>query len=422
MKKMSKKIEVLFMHQNFPGQYRSLAPELNKLKNYNCRSLSMKQEGAIDGISHDHYKVARGNSKDTHRLAIEFEAKLIRAEAAALKCLEYKKNGYTPDIIISHPGWGETLLVKEVWPDVKLLSYFEFYYNTINSDIDFPESDEYDDEKRSFNLRTKLIARNHTGLMSFSQSDSIVCPTKFQASTAPLLIQNKINIIHDGVNTDTIKRSDEAYIEVTKNNDPKTKKRLTSKDKIITFVNRNLEPYRGYPIFMEALPEVYERHPDAEILIVGGDGTSYGAEAPKNTSHKEIYFNKVKDDLKGANVRFLGRVPYESLLAMLSITSAHIYLTYPFVLSWSMLEAMSLEALIIGSNTEPVAEVINHNKNGILFDFHDSKALAKNINDVLDNNDDYNELRKNARKSIVNNYDLKKICLPKHLDLIKSLK
>ena len=106
---------------------------------------------------------------------------------------------------------------------------------------------------------------------------------------------------------------------------------------------------------------------------------------------------------------------------MLSIT-AHVYLTYPFVLSWSMLEAMSLEALIIGSNTEPVTEVINHKKNGILFDFHDSKALAKNINDVLDNNDDYNEIRRNARKTIISNYDLKKICLPKHLDLIKSLK
>ena len=155
---------------------------------------------------------------------------------------------------------------------------------------------------------------------------------------------------------------------------------------------------------------------------MGGDGTSYGANAPENTSHKEIYFNKVKDDLKGASVRFLGRVPYESLLAMLSITSAHIYLTYPFVLSWSMLEAMSLEALIIGSNTQPVEEVIDHNKNGLLFDFHDSKALAKNINDVLDNSDDYNKMRKNARKTIVDNYDLKRICLPKHLELIKSLK
>ena len=172
---------------------------------------------------------------------------------------------------------------------------------------------------------------------------------------------------------------------------------------------------------MRALPEIFEKHPDVEILIVGGDGTSYGATPPEGQTHKEIYLNEVKKDLKGANLRFLGRVPYKSLMAMFAITSAHIYLTYPFVLSWSMLEAMSLEALVIGSDTDPVKEVIQNKKNGLLFDFHDHKMLAKNVIDVLDNKDDFDQMRKNARKTIVDNYDLKSVCLPQHLKLIKGL-
>ena len=419
---MSKKIEVLCMHQNFPGQYRSLAPELNKLGRYNIRSLSIKEEGAITGIPHYSYNVTNGSNPGTHSLAQEFETKMIRAEAAALKCIEFKKAGYTPDIILGHPGWGETLLVKDVWPNVKLLTFFEFYYNSSNSDIDFDNTlDEDLTPPGGFPLVSKLTARNHTGLMALSQSDAIVSPTKFQASTAPLIFRDKINIIHDGVDTGLLKKSDTAFIEVTKDGDPDNKIRLTQKDKVLTFVNRNLEPYRGYHILMRALPEILDKHPDTNVLIVGGDGTSYGAAAPKGTTHKDIYYNKVKESLKGSNVRFVGRVPYNTLISMLSITTAHIYLTYPFVLSWSMLEAMSLESLIIGSKTGPVEELIENNKNGLLIDFLDHKQLAKTAIEVLDSPNDYNELRKNARNTIVENYDLHSICLPKHLQLIKSL-
>lgn len=419
---MSKKIKVLFMHQNFPGQYRSLAPELNKLDEYSVRSLSIKEEGKIKGIPHFFYKIGQGSNVNTHRLAQEFEAKIIRAEAAALKCIEFKKSGYTPDIIIGHPGWGETLLIKDVWPNVKLLTFFEFYYNTVNSDIDFDTT--LDDDlmpPSGFPLASKLTARNHTGLMALSQSDAIVSPTQFQADTAPKLFRDRINIIHDGVDTSALKKSEDAFIEITKDGEPNNKIRLTKKDKVLTFVNRNLEPYRGYHILMRALPEITEKHPDAHILIVGGNGTSYGANAPDGTTHKDIYFNKVKKDLKSSNIRFVGRVPYNSLVAMLSVSTAHIYLTYPFVLSWSMLEAMSLEALIIGSKTGPVEELIKHNQNGLLVDFLDHKQLAKTANEVLDNPDDYEVLRKKGRDTIVKNFDLQKICLPKHLQLIQSL-
>ena len=198
---------------------------------------------------------------------------------------------------------------------------------------------------------------------------------------------------------------------------------LTKKDKIVTFVNRNLEPYRGYHIFMRALPEILEKHPDAYILIVGEFGVSYGATPKDGTSYKDKFLNEVRKDLKEniKRLRFLGRVDYNSLISMFRVSSAHVYLTYPFVLSWSMIEAMSVGSLVIGSDTEPVKEVISNNKNGLLVDFHDPKNLAKKVIEVLDNKDDYDVIRSEARKTVIKNYDLNTVRLPKQIELVESL-
>ena len=413
---MSKKKNILFVHQNFPAQYKHLAPALHKNKDYEVRSLSMNN-GSIQGIQHYKYSVAKANTPNLNRLAIEFETKIIRAEAAAKKCFEIKESGFNPDLIISHPGWGEVLFLKEVWPNTKILNYFEFYYNTKKSDVDFDLAETVRPDY-GFELTTKLIARNAPFLSSFNQSDMMISPTNFQKSTAPNEYKNKIEVVHEGIDTDVIKPNTDSFIDISSGD---KKIRLTRKDKIITFVNRNLEPYRGYHIFMRALPDVIKKHPDAYIIIIGGDDVSYGAR-PESGNYKDLYFNEIKDKLPiDHNIKFLGTVDYNVLLNFFSITTVHIYLTYPFVLSWSMLEAMAMESLIIGSKTPPVEEVIKNNKNGILVDFFDYNKLSNLINKVLDNPESYKNLKKEARKTIINNYDLRTLCLPKQLDIVKKL-
>ena len=421
---MSKKKQVLFMHQNFPGQYRHLAPALNENKNYEVSALSINKNH-VPNIKQHFYTLNVGNNEKTHRLALEFEAKMIRAEAAALRCIELKKEGISPDVIISHPGWGETLFVKEVWPKAKIMNYFEFYYNTTESDVDFDKIDGLDVDK-DFDMYSKLIARNQPLLMSYSESDALIAPTKFQASVAPEFIKKNIHIIHDGIDTNILKPYEDAFVTITKSAGLAEEKemRLTKKDKIITFVNRTLEPYRGYHIFMRSLPKILEKHPDAYVLIIGGkEGVSYGANPPDGTTYKDMFFNEVKEDLKDhiERIKFLGRVDYRSLLSVFAISSAHIYFTYPFVLSWSMLEAMAMGCLIIGSKTEPVEEVIKDKVNGLLVDFHDHKALAEKVDLVLKNQDDFIKIRKKARETIVKGYDLKTVCLPKQVNLVESL-
>ncbi len=415
---MNKKHTILFIHQNFPAQYKHLAPALEKLDNINAYSIS-KEDASLPNIKHYKYTIKEGNIPGVNRLAIEFETKMIRASAVANLCLKMKDEGIYPDVILSHPGWGEAFLLKEVWPDTKFLNYFEFYYNTKDSDIDF-DLKESQRPDYGFDLLSKLRARNAPFLSAFEQSDIMICPTEFQKSTAPEIFKNKISVIHEGIDTNIIKPTNNASLTI-KNDSTGKVETLTNKNKVITFVNRNLEPYRGYHIFMRSLPDIIKKHPDAFILIVGGDGVSYGA-TPKKGSYKDLYFNEIKDKLPiDNNIRFLGRVPYNTFLNLIGISSVHVYLTYPFVLSWSMLEAMSMEALVLGSKTLPVEEVIKNNKNGLLTDFFDHQGLAKKVNNILDNPDKYKSIRKEARKTIIEKYDLNKVCLPKQIETFKKL-
>jgi glycosyltransferase involved in cell wall biosynthesis len=408
---------ILFVHNNFPAQFKSLAPALAK-EGYNVHTLSLRDH-EFKNITHHKYDLKTGNTKGIHKYAIEFEAKMIRGQSVALKCLELKENGLLPDLIIAHPGWGESYFLKEVWRDSKFLSYFEFYYNTHNSDIDFDLNEEHHPND-GYDLFFKVQARNAPFLKTYMESDAIICPTNFQKNTAPPYLKNKIDVIHDGIDTSILKPKDDFFVEFDKKDG--TKQRLTKEDKVITFVNRNFEPYRGYHKFMEALPDIVKEHPDAYIVLVGGDGVSYGNIPEGNKSYREIFYDRVKDKIPNKErILFTGQVDYKILIALFGITTAHVYLTYPFVLSWSFLEAMSMGALVIGSKTAPVEEVVTHNKNGLLVDFHDVTELIDAVNTVLSNKNNYDKIKKNARKTIIENYDLKKICLPKQIKLIKDL-
>ena len=408
---------ILFIHNNFPAQFKFLAPALIN-EGYDVHVISLRDIDYKNMFSHK-YEIKSGTTKGIHNYAVEFEAKMIRGEAVALKCIELKEKGIYPNLIIAHPGWGESYFLKEIWREVKILSYFEFYYNTHNSDIDFDLNEEHHPND-GYDLFFKVQARNAPFLKTYLDSDALICPTKFQKNTAPSFLRNKINVIHDGIDTKALKPKDSFYVEFKDGNGKKT--RLTRKDKVITFVNRNFEPYRGYHKFMDALPDIANKNPDAYIILVGGDKVSYGNIPEGNKSYKEIFYNRVKDKIVNKDkIIFTGQIDYKILIALFGITTAHIYLTYPFVLSWSMLEAMSMGALIIGSKTAPVQEIIKHNKNGLLVDFHDTQGLSNIVNKVLSNRDSYKELKVEARKTIINNYDLEKICLPKQINLIKGL-
>lgn len=413
---MTKNKQILFVHQNFPGQFRYLAPALIK-KGFEVHAIGQEdnitQVDKFPGLNLHYYQIKKGSNPDIDSMAIEFEAKMLRARFAADKCKELKNNGLSPSLVIAHPQWGESFLLKDIWPEAKLLSYFEMHWHTENSDIDF--DDEFYNEEYFENTVRKIRARNVYNYAIYDQSDKIICPTEYQKSTAPDNIKKNIKVIHDGINTDALIPNSEIEIKLDNG------LRLTKKNKVITFINRNFEPQRGYHVFMRSLPDIFKKHKDATVLMIGGEGKGYGLPPPKNDSWRNIFFNEVKDKIDPSRVHFLGIVDYRALVNLFQISTVHVYLTYPFVLSWSLLEAMSCGCLILGSKTLPVEEVITNNKNGLLVDFFDTKEIAEIVNNVLENPSKYEKLRTAARNTIIEKYDLNKKCLPQQIKLINSM-
>ena len=400
-------MKIVFMHQNFPGQYKHLARFLAADSDNDVRFVTKPKAVEIPGVAKHTYKLHREPRKGVHHYIASLEKAILHGQAAARVLLALKNNGYKPDIIFAHPGWGESLYAKDVYPDVPLLNYFEFYYRAVGSDVGFdPElAPTLDDFCR---IRTK----NTANLLSLEACDAGISPTKWQRKQFPQEYLYKISQIHDGVDTKVARPDGEARLELPNG------KTVGRGDEVVTYVARNLEPYRGFPIFMRAVEEVCKRRPHCQIVIVGGDGVSYGRRPPKGKTYRSIALSEVTIDPD--RVHFLGYVPYNKFLKVLQVSSVHVYLTYPFVLSWSMLEAMAAECLIVGSDTPPVAEVLREGKNGLLVDFFSHQAIADRIDEVLDHKDRLAELRKNARKTVVEKYELTH-CMNKQVKLLQDL-
>jgi len=403
-------MQILFIHQNFPGQYKHVAAAL-VARGDEVTALCIENNPAPTGVRVLRYSPKRGNTPNIHPWVQDTETKVIRGEACFHAARQLNAQGYRPDIICAHPGWGEALFLKEVWPNVPLLSYFEFYYHVHGADVGFDPEFPADAAEAP-----RLIAKNFSNLMNLHHCDVGLSPTQWQKSTHPAIYQPKIRVIHDGIDSDAIAPNPESRINLEHRGIG-----LSPGDELVTFVNRNLEPYRGCHSFIRAIPEIQRRRPKARILIVGGDGVSYGAKPPAGTTWKERFLDEVRNDIDPERIDFVGTIPHDIFTALLQVSACHVYLTYPFVLSWSMLEAMSAGCVVVGSRTTPVEEVITHGENGLLVDFFSPSAIAEQVCQVLAAPQDYAPVRQLARQTILDRYDLKRICLPQHLALIDEL-
>ena len=402
-------MKILFVHQNFPGQFLYLAPELKK-RGHECLCLTdfgNTRDSTIPILKYKHD--AQTIDPAAARLGRNYIQMSDRGVSVARACLQLREaRNYVPDVIFGHSGWGETLFLKEVWPEAKLLIYAEFYYKGRGADVGF------DPEFSKPTFDQVMIAQgraSHLG-QALLHADAGLSPTEWQASTYPAPLRQMIEVIHDGVNTDVMAPNPNAVFTLP-NGQP-----VKPGDEVLTFVNRNLEPYRGYHIFMRALPAVLQARPNAQVVIVGGDEVSYGA-APKDAKGwKDTILGEVRDKLDMSRVHFMGKVPYDQFVALMQVSRAHAYLTYPFVLSWSMIEAMSAGAHVIASRTAPVQEVITHGQNGTLVDFLDVAAWSAALTQALADPEPYLPLRQAARQTALDRYD-QRILLPKMIEFVE---
>jgi glycosyltransferase involved in cell wall biosynthesis len=404
-------LKLLFVHQNFPGQFLYLAPEMQR-RGHDVRALTDAANDKTSDIPTLRYsfKPQTVDPKAT-RLGRNFTTMSDRAVAVARFARKLRAEGYVPDVIYGHSGWGETLFLKEVWPDAKLLVFAEFYYRGLGADTGF------DAEFQATGFDQVMIAQSRSAYMTQAlvHSDGGVTPTRWQASAHPPVLRNMLEVIFDGVDCDRLAPNPDATFLLPNG------RTLRRGDEVLTFINRNLEPYRGYHIFMRALPDVLAARPEAQVVIVGGTEVSYGQVPKDGGSWKDVILEEVKDRLDLSRVHFTGRMPYDRLVDLIHVARVHAYLTYPFVLSWSMVEALAAGTLVIGSDTPPVAEVIRDGVNGRLVNFFDVEAWSTALIDALARPEAYAQMRETARQMAREQYDLRSVCLPRQVDLLTRL-
>ncbi len=384
-------MRVLVVHQNFPGQFGQLVRTWMQRPGWDVRALGRESAPGLSGFDGlQRYSLTRPPHPKQHPYLRQMEAATLHGQATARAMLKQRHSGFTPDVILAHPGWGETLYAKDVYPDARLIHLCEWYYSADGADVGFDT-----EFPISFDDRARIRTWNALHALNLTQCDAAVTATQWQRRQHPEIFLSKIAVQHEGIDPHGL--APDPMATFTTNNGIT----LKAGDPNVTFVARNLEPYRGFHIFMRALERIQQKHPQCHALIVGGDDVSYGKRPNAQGDHgasgnwREVMLAQVRVD--PTRTHFLGRVPKPQYLRVLQVSAAHVYLTYPFVLSWSLLEAMACGVPLIASNTAPVCEVLRHGENAHLVEFFDPDALAQKVLEVLHNPTAQMPLRQQAK-------------------------
>ena len=404
-------MKILFVHQNAPGQYLHLVKHFAAIPGNEVVFLTQRRELSISHVRHIVYAPKREVTRQIHHYLGDVEAGILNGQEVARVALELKQSGFIPDLMLGHNGWGEIWYLKDVFPNTPLLGYFEFFYHFRGADVGFSP-----DELDVFDTAPRIRTKNLGNLLGLQAADWGQTPTAWQRSLYPVVHQPIISVVHEGVDTRLVAPNPNAHFSI-----PETGQVFSAGDEIVTYVARNLEPHRGFETFMRSLPKILSERPAAQILVIGGDGVSYGPRLPEGQSHRQRLLEEMGSSLDISRVHFLGRVPYLRFLDILHVSRVHIYLTYPFVLSWSMLEAMASGCLVVGSRTAPVEEVITDGVNGLLVDFFSHEEVTERTLEALRDARHHDGLRIAARRTVIERYDLHRVCLPAQINLLEHI-
>jgi glycosyltransferase involved in cell wall biosynthesis len=406
-------MNILFVHQNMPGQYRELLQWLAAQGGHRIYFLTQKKDAPkLPGVETRIYKPHRVPAKDAYGLSKVWEEATGSGFGCAMAARKLEQDeGFRPDIVVGHVGWGELTFFKQVWADVPIIGFFEYYYNLMGGLVGFDPEDPMSDHAPFL-----MQARNAVPLANIETVDQGHVPTQWQRDRFPTSFHDRMYVCHDGIRTDKLRPNPEVSLTLSRLDRP-----LTRDDEVLTYVARNLEKARGFHVFMRALPQIMADRPNVRVLIVGGNEVSYGGKSSDPRGLRGQMQAEVGERLDWDRLHFLGRIPYPDYQKLIQLSRCHVYMTMPFVLSWSLLEAMSMQATIVASDVAPVREAMTHGETGLLVDFFDTDALARQVCEVLANPDAFAHLGKAARGHVVKEYDFLTKCLPEHIAQMNAL-
>lgn len=406
-------MKLLFVHQNMPGQYREMIQWLAARGGHQIVFLTQRRNAPVfDGVKTCVYGPHHVATKESYGLSRVWEEAAGAGFGAAMAAQRLEREeGFRPDVVIGHTGWGELTFFKEIWPDVPILGFFEYFYRAKGGPVGF-------DPAQPVSEHTPFLmhARNTVPFANIQTVDLGTAPTLWQRDTFPASFHDKLYVCHDGIRTDLLGPDKDVTLGLGR-----LERDLSREDEIFTYVARNMEHTRGFHIFMRALPRILAARPRARVLVLGGNEVSYGKKSSHPGGLRAEMEAEVGDAVDWTRVHFLGHVPYAKFCQVIQLSRCHIYLTMPFVLSWSLLESMAMQATVVASDVAPVREAVRHGETGMLVDFFDADALADQVVDVLANPHGYAHLGPAARADVVARYDFLTRCLPEHLARINSL-
>lgn len=396
-----------------PGQYRELVQWLAARGGNELVFLTQRNPAPrIPGVKSVVYKPHHKPAENAYGLSKTWEEAAGAGFGAAMAIRQLdREEGFRPDLVVGHTGWGELLFIKDVLPDVPVLGFFEYFYLNRGGPVGFDPEDP-PSEHSPFLLR----ARNTVPFSSIEEVDLGHVPTAWQRDTFPARFHEKFYTCHDGIRTDRLRADPGISLGLGRLERP-----LTRDDEVFTYLARNLEHTRGFHIFMRALPKILRERPRARVIVLGGNSVSYGRKSKHPGGLRAEMEAEVGAEVDWSRTHFLGQVPYPKFCEIVQLSRCHIYLTMPFVLSWSLLEAMSMQATVVASDVAPVREAIAHGETGLLVDFFDPGALADQVIDVLANPGAYAHLGPAARAHVVEKYDFLTRCLPEHIRQMNGL-
>ncbi|WP_043830575.1 glycosyltransferase family 4 protein [Muricoccus aerilatus] len=402
-------MKVLLVHPNFPGQYAHILPFLASRPGTRVAGIGARTFPVPEGVDLRVYDPPAPPGDEVPPRLRPTQAALARAERVARLGLDLRRDGFVPDVVLGHIGWGDTIFLKDIFPEAPLLLYAEFFYSATGADVGHEPG-----KPSTLQDALRVRSMNMPFLSSMQAADWGAVPTRWQRDRFPEWFRNRLSLMHEGIDTEICRPDPEARFALPDGTV------LRPGDEVVTYVARGLEPYRGFPTFMRALPALLAARPGARVVIVGDDKASYGRAPAGFANWREAMLAEV-GPLDPARVHFLGRIPHPALHALFRVSAVHIYLTVPFVLSWSVLEAMACGALILGSATPPVQEVVEDGVNGLLTDLYDAPALARRMAEALADPARHAPLRAAARRTVEKRFDLRRICLPRQVAVIEAL-
>lgn len=396
-------MKILFVHQNYPGQFRESLPRLAASGKHQIVFATKRQ---IETPPKDHfiaiYKDTHKTDDKVHRMARLFDTQAGTAMAVKTVCEGLKKRGFVPDVIVGHAGWGELMFVGDAFPDVPMAAYFEYYFipkgGCVGYDPEFPEAPD---------VSALLHARNAMNYLTYVRCTAAFTASAWQKQTYPPLLQDKIQVLHEGIRTDRLTPDHTSDIRVTVRD-----RTFSREDEIVTYIARNLEPIRGTHTMLRSLATLQKLRPKAQLVVIGADGISYGRALGGPDTFRQRLMKELGDTVDWSRVHFAGQMPYDDLISLLRLSRTHVYLTAPFVISWSMMEAMSLEKVVIASDNAPVRQFIEPGKTGLLVDFFNPAQLGETIASVLEKPGDHVPIGQAARRAMIEKYDFNTVAYP----------